>query len=124
MHWLALSAAGVLEAFIPILVIRTESYTQPLYIALLAVCVVLSFMGVRYSTNKIPLGIAYTVWTALGILGTVLVGATLLGENINPFKMICLVLIVFAVTGLRISTGEEVAVDSDYETEPAEQTVS
>ena len=39
------------------------------------------------------------VWTALGILGTALVGVTLLGETLTVWESASLALIVIAVAG-------------------------
>ena len=104
MHWPVLVLASLFEAFIPILVIRSESYTHAVYLPLLLITVVCSILGLRYAMAAIPLGIAYTVWTALGILGTAVIGAVVLKETLETLELFCLLLIVIAVAGLRISS--------------------
>lgn len=108
MHWPVLVFSSLFEAFVPLLVIRSENYTNPLYLSFLLVTVVSSIVGLRYAMRVIPLGIAYTVWTALGILGTVVLGVTVLDESLEPIEIFSLMLIVLAVIGLRISSSESV----------------
>ena len=104
MHWPILVLASLFEAFIPLLVIRSESYTHAVYLPLLLITVVCSILGLRYAMAAIPLSIAYTVWTALGILGTAVIGVTVLKETLETVELFSLLLIVIAVIGLRISS--------------------
>jgi multidrug transporter EmrE-like cation transporter len=104
MHWSVLVTVSLFEAFVPLLVIKSESYIQPLYVFLLLITVACSILGLRYAMRAIPLSIAYTVWTALGILGTAVVGAAVLEEILDFVEIACLLLIVIAVAGLRISS--------------------
>lgn len=106
MQWLVLILAGLFEAFIPILIIRSETYTHLMYTPLLFVIIAASILCLRYAMTRMPVSIAYTVWTACGILGTTLIGSLMLNESMNTIKIVSLFLIVIAVTGLRISTSE------------------
>ena len=104
MHWPVLVLAGLIEAFIPILVIRSEDYTHPAYLALLLTAVICSILGLRYAMSAISLSIAYTVWTAPGILGTTVIGALVLKETLEILQLCSLLLTVIAVVGLRVSS--------------------
>ncbi|MNF98408.1 Quaternary ammonium compound-resistance protein SugE [compost metagenome] len=53
------------------------------------------------SMRVLPVSIAYPIWTAIGTLGTVLLGFLLLGEALTPVKLLSVVLIVAGVAGLR-----------------------
>ena len=104
MHWPVLVLASVFEAFIPLLVIRSEGYTHAVYLPLLMITVACSILGLRYALAVIPLSIAYMVWTALGILGTAVIGAVVLGETLEIIELLSLLLMLIAVAGLRISS--------------------
>ena len=106
MQWLVLILAGVFEAFIPLLIIRSDTYTHLLYTPLLLIIIVASILCLRYAISRMPVSIAYTVWTACGILGTTLIGFLLLDEAMNMIKIFSLLLIVIAVAGLRVSTSQ------------------
>ncbi len=103
MHWPVLIMASLFEAVIPLLIIRSENYSHLLYTPLLVVTVICSILGLRFAMQVIPLSVAYMVWTALGILGTALIGVMLLGERLDTFEIASLLLIVIAVAGLRVS---------------------
>lgn len=107
MHWPVLIVASLFEAVIPLLIIRSESFTHLLYTPLLAATVICSILGLRYAMKAIQLSIAYMVWTALGILGTAAIGAWMLEEKLQVLELVSLALIVIAVAGLRLSTVEE-----------------
>ena len=93
-----------MEAFMPLLILRSQDYTSIPYTLLLVFSVVSSVAGLRYAMNRIPLAIAYLIWTSLGIVGTVIVGVTWLDESLTTLQMMSIVLIVTAVIGLRINS--------------------
>ncbi|KTC38880.1 molecular chaperone, partial [Pseudomonas sp. ABAC61] len=47
--------------------------------------------------RELPVSVAYPIWTAIGSLGTVLLGFALLGESLTPVKLISVGLIVVGV---------------------------
>ena len=50
------------------------------------------------------LGTAYAVWTGIGAAGTVIVGILFLGEPRDIVRLLCLVLIVAGVVGLKLAS--------------------
>ncbi len=60
--------------------------------------------GVYFLTlamRELPVSVAYPVWTAIGSLGTVLLGVVLLGESLTLVKLLSVGLIVAGVAGLK-----------------------
>ncbi len=113
MSWFILTLSGLLEAVIPILIIKSKNYTDLVYTSVLGVVVIASVMGLRFATGSIPLAVAYIVWTALGIMGTVLVGVVLLNETLSLFKIACVLVMIVAVAGLRLSSIEDAVADNE-----------
>ena len=107
--WLVLFLSGLLESVIPILIIKSQGYSHVYYTAILVLVVTLSVLGLRYAIKSIPLAIAYIVWTAMGILGTVIVGTVLLNEPISWLKTVAIITMVVAIAGLRISSIPEIS---------------
>lgn len=103
MHWFALIISGVLEAFFPMLMIRSESFTHLFYTPFMLISIITAVILMRYSMKVIPLAVAYIVWTAMGILGTSLIGILLLDEPATVLKLVSLAIIIIAVSGLRIT---------------------
>lgn len=56
-------------------------------------------LGVR----SLPVGTAYAVWTGIGVAGTALFGMIWLGESRDIPRILCLLLIVAGVIGLRLT---------------------
>ena len=104
MHWLALIVSGSLEAFFPMLMLWSESYTHLVYTPVLFFTITISIFLMKYSMTVIPLAIAYMVWTALGILGTSLVGILVLNEPVTVIRSISLLMIIVAIMGLKVSS--------------------
>ncbi len=68
------------------------------------ITVVAAVGGVYFLTlamRELPVSVAYPVWTAIGSLGTVLLGVVLLGESLTLVKLLSVGLIVAGVAGLK-----------------------
>jgi quaternary ammonium compound-resistance protein SugE len=56
--------------------------------------------------KTLPVGTAYSVWTGIGAVGTVILGILLLNEPRDLFRLVSILLIVVGIVGLRLtSTG-------------------
>jgi quaternary ammonium compound-resistance protein SugE len=51
--------------------------------------------------RNLPLGTSYTVWTGVGVIGTVLVGILMLNESVDPMRLGCIGLILVGILGLK-----------------------
>lgn len=56
----------------------------------------------------LPSGIAYTVFTGIGAIGTIVFGILILGESISFSKIIFSCLLIIGIIGLKINSKEEV----------------
>ena len=52
--------------------------------------------------KTIPVGTAYAVWTGVGAVGVTILGMILLGESRDIMQVICLLLIVSGIVGLKL----------------------
>jgi Small Multidrug Resistance protein. len=50
-------------------------------------------------------GTAYAVWTGIGAAGTAILGMVLLGDATTTLRIVCIVLILAGVIGLRLVSG-------------------
>ncbi|WP_429101230.1 DMT family transporter [Aeromonas rivipollensis] len=67
------------------------------YLAAMGVSVLLLAMAVK----QLPLGTAYAVWTGIGAVGTVLMGIWLFNEPATLARVLCLLLIIGGILGLK-----------------------
>lgn len=55
--------------------------------------------------KRIPMTVAYVVWTGIGAVGVVVVGALLFNESLSLLRLACIVLVVAGTIGLRTLEG-------------------
>ncbi len=58
--------------------------------------------GLGLALRTIPVGTGYAIWVGIGAVGTALIGMIWLGESTTLPRILCLVLIVAGVVGLKI----------------------
>ena len=104
MAWLYLSLAGVFEIVWAIGLKYTEGFTRlwPSVGTVMAMAV--SFLFLAQALKTIPLGTAYAVWTGIGAAGTAFLGILLFGESRDLFRILCLLLVVAGIVGLKFSS--------------------
>ncbi|MFN8391163.1 MAG: multidrug efflux SMR transporter [Bdellovibrionota bacterium] len=106
MSWVVLIIAGLLEVGWAICLKYTKGFSVfwPTvgFGALMFASV--SLLGVALRT--LPLGTAYTVWTGIGAVGTVVVGMMVFGEPAEPRRLLCIGLIVAGIVGLKLVSPE------------------
>ncbi len=52
--------------------------------------------------KTIPVGTAYAVWTGIGTVGVAILGMVLFEESHDIMRIICLLLIVSGIVGLKV----------------------
>jgi quaternary ammonium compound-resistance protein SugE len=104
--WLLLFIAGLMETGWAIGLKYTEGFTKfwPSVgtLALMAG----SFYLLSKSLEDLPVGTAYAVWTGIGAAGTVIIGMIILGESRDVLRILCLLLIVAGIVGMKVLTPE------------------
>jgi quaternary ammonium compound-resistance protein SugE len=102
--WLALIIAGVLEV-IWASSFKFVSLQRPLASLAVAATMIASFFFLWLATQKLPIGTAYAIWTGIGAVGAASVGILLFGEPATVLRMVCIVLIVAGIVGLKLFSG-------------------
>ena len=77
--------------------------TGPTVITIISVIVGLWLLAL--AMRDLPVSVAYPIWTALGAIGTIVLGWLWLGEALTPLKVVSVALIVAGVAGLKVSAG-------------------
>ena len=98
--WITLVAAGAFEVgFTTCLKLEERSKW---FIVPFLICAGISFTLLSQAMETIPLGTAYAVWTGIGAVGTVLVGAWAFGERLQPAQLALLGAVVAMIIGLKV----------------------
>ncbi|MEU5904879.1 SMR family transporter [Micromonospora sp. NPDC047527] len=102
MAWLVLVISGLLETAWAIALDRSAGFSRLVPTVVFVVALVLSMGGLAYALRDIPVGTGYVVWVGIGAVGTALVGMLALGESASLPRILCLLLVVAGVVGLKI----------------------
>ncbi|MBO2900133.1 quaternary ammonium compound efflux SMR transporter SugE [Aeromonas dhakensis] len=101
MSWLLLLLAGLFEVAWAIGLKYTDGFSRPLPILLTLLAMGVSVLLLAMAVKQLPLGTAYAVWTGIGAVGTVLMGIWLFNEPATLARVLCLLLIIGGILGLK-----------------------
>jgi len=68
--------------------------------------IVISFFIMIYTTNHLPIGTVYAVFTGLGTVGTVITEILLFDEPIDFMKIVLILILLIGVIGLKMVSNE------------------
>ena len=102
MPWLLLLLAGLFEVACAIGLKYTDGFSRPLPTLLTLSAMGVSVLLLAMAVKQLPLGTAYAVWTGIGAVGTVLMGIWLFNEPATLARVLCLLLIIGGILGLKL----------------------
>lgn len=102
MAWAFLILAGLLEVGWAIGLKYSEGFTRPGISIATVLTMIASFLLLAQALKSIPVGTGYAVWTGIGAAGTALIGMAVLGEPREVGRILCVVLILSGVVGLKV----------------------
>ena len=103
MAWIYLVVAGLLEIGWAIGLKHTAGFSRFWPSVLTIGTMIASFVLLAQALRTIPVGTGYAVWTGIGAAGTAIIGMVWLGESRDVLRLVCLVLIVSGVVGLKFA---------------------
>jgi len=106
MAWVFLAVAGLFECGWAIGLKYTEGFSRLWPSIFTVVAMIVSFQLLSLSMKSIPVGTAYAVWTGIGAAGVALLGMFLFGESREFMRIVCILLIVSGVIGLKVFFGD------------------
>ncbi len=106
MAWVYLLIAGVLECGWAVGMKYTDGFTRVVPSVLTIGAMGVSFWFLSLAMRTIPLGTAYAVWTGIGAVGVAALGMLLFEESRDILRILCLLLIVAGIVGLKLVSVE------------------
>jgi quaternary ammonium compound-resistance protein SugE len=104
MNWILLIIAGLFEVGFATCLGKAREATgslATLWFTGFFVCLSLSMLLLYKATQTLPIGTAYTVWTGIGAVGTVLVGIIVFKEPTDLWRLVFLVTLIGSIIGLK-----------------------
>ncbi len=102
MNWIILIVAGLFETGWAIGLKYSDGFTKLVPSVLTAISMAISVYMLAIALKEIPIGTGYAVWTGIGAVGTALLGMILFDEPRDVARIICIMLIVAGIIGLKI----------------------
>lgn len=102
MAWIYLFIAGIFEVVWAIALKYSDGFSKFWPAAITVVAMAISIYLLSLSLKTIPIGVAYSIWTGVGAIGTVFLGIILFDESKDLLKIIFILLIVTGIVGLRV----------------------
>lgn len=105
MHWVLLVIAGLFETGFATCLGKARETTgsaSALWISGFFICLAISMYLLYKTTNVLPIGTAYAVWTGIGAVGTVIVGMVVFKEPADFWRIFFIATLISSIAGLKI----------------------
>lgn len=102
MDWLFLIGSGLCEVLLVYCLKKSNGFTNKLWslIVILVSASSLTLLSLAMKTTEA--GTAYSVWVAIGSVGSIILGAVLFKEKLSKKQIFYLILIIISVIGLKM----------------------
>ncbi|OIO60662.1 MAG: hypothetical protein COZ46_01395 [Verrucomicrobia bacterium CG_4_10_14_3_um_filter_43_23] len=111
--WTFLFIAGALEIAGVLLLKAASGFTLLVPSIFFFIATGTSFIFLSLAIRKIPIGTAYAIWTGIGAVGGFVFAIILFGEPANFARILCLILIVTGIVGLKLSAHQKLKEDTN-----------
>jgi quaternary ammonium compound-resistance protein SugE len=102
--WIILFLAGLAEIVWVVGLKRADGFTVllPSVVTLFAMGCSITLLGI--AIRSLPIGVAYAVWTGIGVVGAAVAGMLLEAEPVSLARLFFIFLVVIGVGGLKLAT--------------------
>ena len=106
-NWVFLIIAGILEIGWVISLKYTDGFTKFIPILFYGFFGLTSAYFFSHSLKSIPLGVAYSIWMGIAVLGTVIYEVVVFQKSYTGLKSFFIILILLGIIGLKLVTKTE-----------------
>ena len=102
MDWVVLVCSGLMESVWAIALDKSDGFSNALPTIVFIAAIVLSMLGLGYAAKTLPIGVAYAVWTGIGVVATATFSMATGAEPASLIKIVLLIGLVACIAGLRL----------------------
>lgn len=106
--WIALTAAIVCETIGTTLLNASEQFTRPIPTVACLACYGVSFWLLSVALKTVPVGIAYAIWSGVGIVLISLMGRFVFGQVLDAAALVGIGLIAAGVVVINLFSSSSV----------------
>ena len=107
-YWLYLMLAILTEVVATSALKASAGYSRPLLLWIVVACYAISFHAMSLALEAIPVGIAYAVWSGIGIVLITVAAWFLYGQRLDVWALIGIGFIIVGVVILNLLSKVEV----------------
>lgn len=101
MRWSLLLAIAIMgEVFGSTMLKLSQGFSKPVYVLGVLVGFAVAFYCLALALKSIPLGMAYAIWSGVGLVLTAVVGVVVFGEKVDFWGLVSIGLILAGVVML------------------------
>lgn len=104
MAWFLVFVSGLFEVGWAAGLKASHCFTRPLPTVLTLAGMVASFVLLSIAVRTLPISTAYAVWVGIGAVGTAVVAAIAYGEVPSAARVVCLLLVIAGIVGLKLTS--------------------
>ncbi|WP_334333376.1 DMT family transporter [Companilactobacillus sp. HBUAS59544] len=105
MNWIYLIIAGLLEVAWSTTMKLSHGFSKISYTIYTIIGLCLSMLFLSLAIKKLPMSLAYPIWTGIGAVGSVIAGVILFGDKLSPLTWVFVVLLLVSIIGIKVSSG-------------------
>ncbi len=105
MSWIFLFLAGIFEVVWASTMKLSQGFSIIKYDILTIIGMLVSFGFLTLAMKKLPLGIAYPIWTGIGAVGAILVGALIFKDKVSSLTWVFVLMLVVGLIGIKVTSG-------------------
>jgi quaternary ammonium compound-resistance protein SugE len=109
MTWIYIWIAGLLEIVWTIGLKYSHGFTNLIPSVITVGIIIFSFFVLSKALHSIPIGTGYAIFTGVGTVGTIVVGAIFWGENLTLLKFFFILLMIIGIIGLKLISNDNQA---------------
>ncbi|QSR12988.1 multidrug efflux SMR transporter [Lactococcus sp. LG606] len=105
MSWIFLFLAGIFEVVWASTMKLSQGFSIIKYDILTIIGMLVSFGFLTLAMKKLPLGIAYPIWTGIGAVGAILMGALIFKDKVPSLTWVFVLMLVVGLIGIKVTSG-------------------
>lgn len=105
MSWIFLFLAGIFEVVWASTMKLSQGFSIIKYDILTIIGMLVSFGFLTLAMKKLPLGIAYPIWTGIGAVGAILVGSLIFKDKVPSLTWVFVLMLVVGLIGIKVTSG-------------------
>ncbi|AKP02250.1 DMT family transporter [Companilactobacillus pabuli] len=105
MHWIYLIIAGLFEVVWATTMKLSHGFTKISFTIYTIIGLALSMFFLSIAIKRMPMSLAYPIWTGIGAVGSIIAGVIIFGDKLSPLTWVFVALLLISIIGIKITSG-------------------